>query len=144
MAFSRVTLSDSRALLIPFIGTGHLQDPCTSTAHPQSTSKNRKNRLTCPVFQSQTGTASVGYEVHDEHERKPKAKSVQPTARGKWAGNSSSHDRRNVCVGLLRKSGKGSLQSGGLSQPDQLLHKGESFAGGVEGSYGFDGESRRG
>src|SRR5713226_3338675 len=110
--------------------------------HCTSTSKNRKNRLTCPVFPSQTGTASVGYEVHDEHERKPKAKSVQPTARGKWAGNSSSHDRRNVCLGLLRKSGKGSLHSSGLRRPHQLLHKSESLAGRVEGSYGFGGESR--
>src|SRR5216684_5882239 len=144
MAFPWVTLSDSRTC------SSHLSVPVTykTPAHPlhihcSSTSKNRKNRLTCPVFPSQTGAASIGYEVHDEHERKPKAKSVQPTARGKWAGNSSSHDRRNVCVGLLRKSGKGSLHSGGLSQPDQLLHKGESFAGGVEGTYGFDGESRR-
>src|ERR1700686_862879 len=33
-----------------------------------STGKNRRNRLKCPVprFPSQTGTASTGYEVHDD------------------------------------------------------------------------------
>src|ERR1700733_9941390 len=83
------------------------------------------------------------YEVHDEHERRPNAKFGRSTARGKWTGNRSSHDWRNVCVGLLRKSGKGSLHSNRLRRPDQLLHKGESLAGRVEGSHGFGGESRR-
>ena len=46
-------------------------------------------------------------------------------------------------MGLLRKSGEGSLHSSGLRRPDQLLHKSEPLAGRVEGSYGFDGESRR-
>src|SRR6266478_4176524 len=111
----------------------------------RATSKNGRNRLKCPLplFPSQTGTASIGYEVHYDDERKPNAKCGQPTARGKWAGNRSYHDRRNVCVGLLRKSGKGSLHSSGLRRPDQLLHKGGSLAGRVEGSYGFGGESRR-
>src|ERR1035438_4431328 len=83
------------------------------------------------------------YEVHDEHERKPNAKFGRSTPSGKWAGNGSSHDWRNVGVGLLRKSGKGSLHSSGLRRPDQLLHKSEPLAGRVEGNYGFDGESRR-
>src|ERR1700722_437985 len=132
-------LYDPKHLLLPFIGTDRLHDCCVST------SKNRKNRLRCPVLlcPSQTGTASIGCEVHDEHERKPYAKFGQRTAFGKWAGNSSSHDWRNVGVGLLRKSGKGSLHSSGLRRPDQLLHKGESLAGRVEGGHGFDGESRR-
>src|SRR6266849_5259835 len=110
----------------------------------RATSKNGRNRLKCPLplFPSQTGTASIGYEVHYDDERKPNAKCGQPTARGKWVGNSSPHNRRNVCVGLLRKSGKGSLHSSGLRRPDQLLHKGESLAGRVEGSYGFGGEPR--
>src|SRR6202007_2190713 len=109
-----------------------------------STSKERENRLRClvPLFPSQTGTASIGYEVHDD-ERKSNAKFGQPTARGKWAGYSSSHDRCNVCVGLLRKSGEGSLQPIGLRGPNQLLHKVESLASRLEGSHGFGGESRR-
>jgi len=39
------------------------------------TGKNGKNRLRCPValFRSPTGTASIGYEVHDDDERKPNA-----------------------------------------------------------------------
>src|SRR5713101_3229553 len=121
-----------------FASCCHLHERCSST------SKNRRNRLKCPLplFPSQTGTASIGYEVHYDDERKPNAKCGQPTARGKWAGNSSPHNRRNVCVGLLRKSGKGSLHSSGLRRPDQLLHKGESLAGGVEDRYGFGGESR--
>src|ERR1700676_766373 len=111
--------------------------PCTST------SKNRKNRLRYPVpfFPSQTGTASIGYEVHDENERKPTAKFFQTTARGKRTGNSSYHHRRNACVGLLRESGKRSLHPGGLRRPDQLLHKGEPLAGRVEGSDGSGGKS---
>src|SRR4029077_9065760 len=44
---------------------------------------------------------------YDDDKRKPNAKCGQPTARGKWAGNSSCHDWRNVGVGLLRKPGKG-------------------------------------
>jgi hypothetical protein len=143
MGFSWVTVSPVRSTW-----SAHLSTPIAYvTLAPScvSTSKNRKNRLRCPVplCPSQTGTASIGYEVHDEHERKPYAKFGQRTALGKWAGNSSSHDWRNVGVGLLRKSGKGSLHSSGLRRPDQLLHKGESLAGRVEGSHGFDGESRR-
>jgi uncharacterized membrane protein YphA (DoxX/SURF4 family) len=52
-------LSDPKHLLIPFIRTDRLRDSCDSCA---STSKNRKNRLRCPVLlcPSQTGTASIG------------------------------------------------------------------------------------
>ena len=64
------------------------------------------------------------------------------TASGKWAGNSSRHDRRNAGVGLFRESGEGTLHSSGLLRPDQLLHQDESFAGRMEGSDGFGGESR--
>lgn len=79
----------------------NLYDSCASTG------TNRKNRLKCPgpLFSSHTGTASIEYEVQHDDERNPNAKCGQPTARGKWAGNSSFRDRRNVCVGLLRKSG---------------------------------------
>src|ERR1700704_5633041 len=81
------------------------RDSCASTG------KNRKNRLRCPVslFPSRLAGHPTGTRVHDDDERKPNAKCSQPTARRKWAGNSSPHDRRNVCVGLLRKSRKGSL-----------------------------------
>src|SRR5882762_6061739 len=87
--------------------------------------------------------ASIKCEVHDDDERKPNAKCGRPTARGNWAGNRSGHDRSNVGVGVFRESGKRTLQSRGLRGPDQLLHKGESLAGRVEGNYGFGGESRR-
>src|SRR6202042_1625174 len=82
------------------------------------------------------------YEVHDEHERKPNAKFRRSTARGKWTGNGSSHDWRDVGVGLLRKSGNGSQHTSGLRRSHQPLHKRDPFAGRLEGSYGFDGESR--
>jgi hypothetical protein len=108
--------------------------PYVTLAHPQA--RSRKNRLRCPISLSRRklGRHLFGTEVDDDDERKPNAKCGQPTARGKRTGNSSSHDRGNPCVGVLRKPGKGSLHSSRLRKPDQLLHKGEPLAGRVEGS----------
>ena len=40
----------------------------------------------------------------------------------KRAGIGPADDRRIVCVGVLRKSGKGALHSRGLCRANQLLH----------------------
>ena len=54
-----------------------------------------------PCFPVANGTMYIRYEVYDHDERKPNAKFVPPTAGGKWAGDSSSHNRRNVSAHFL-------------------------------------------
>jgi len=90
----------------------------------------------------QQGCASVKHEVHENDGRNASTKCGLPRC-SKWAGIGSCDDRRNVRVGILRKSGKGSLHLSGLRWSDQLLHKGESLARRVEGRYRGDGEPCR-
>src|SRR5271163_4862812 len=124
------------------------QKPRAKKRHQQrwyplaGTGRNRLKYQLVSIFHRKLA-ASIGCEDHNDGEHGPDAKFGRPIARGKWAGNSSCHDRRNAGVGLLRESGEGSLHAGGLRGPGQLLHKGESLAGRVESSHGFGGESRR-
>src|SRR6476469_10458445 len=93
-------------------------------------------------FPSQSGTAFNRYEVHDDDERKSNSNCGKTTVRSERAGTGSRDDRRNVCVGLLRESGEGTLHDSGLHQPDQLLPEGEPCSGSMEGSHGSGGKSR--
>src|SRR5215469_15320743 len=115
--------------------TGNLCIRCASIWHR----RDRQFKI-APLVEDRVCYA----EVQDDDKRKssPKRDSQfrRPTPSGKRLGIGSFDNRHDVRVGLLRESGKGPLQSGGLRWADQLLHQVEPLTGGMEVDNGIAGK----
>jgi len=89
-------------------------DPCSST------SKNRRRTaLKCcsPLVRRKNGnTAYIGYEVHDDDEQQAQTQNVANQLTRQNGLATVVHDRRMFVWVFIRKSGKGSLHSSGLTQ----------------------------